>query len=175
MQRLHILLTEYRFFEFREELESAELAGEISEFCALTCQAILAIVEGSEFANDYLEMAEAVVSSPCELTTTTESLATYDSSQRNASTAVDRCLAALDHTFRLRSLEQPIFKPYRLHQVEMIDVVLQSLRSKATKTPGYAGGFIAAECSQVVHGACKAVLPRRMLLAARYLVIHERP
>jgi hypothetical protein len=108
MQRLHILLTEHRFLEFREELESAEMAGEISEFCAFICHALLAIVEGSEFANDYLEMAEAVVSSPYEMTIIAESLATYDSSQGTPSTPTERCLAVLDHTFRLKSLEQPI-------------------------------------------------------------------
>jgi hypothetical protein len=108
MQRLHSLLNERRFLELREELASAEIAGEISEFCALTCQAILAVVEGSGFANDYLEMAEAVASSPYELAIIAESLATYDSSRENPSTAAERCLAILDQTFRLRSLEQPV-------------------------------------------------------------------
>jgi hypothetical protein len=107
MQRLHILLGERRFLKFREELASAEIAGEISEFCALTCQAILAIVEGSEFANDYLEMAEAVASSPCELHMTAEILAICGPSQRNPSAATGRCLAILDQAFRLKSLEQP--------------------------------------------------------------------
>ena len=108
MQRLHILLNERRFFELREELASAEIAGEISEFCALTGQAILAVVEKSGFANDYLEMAEAVASSPYELTIIAESLAIYDSPQEKPSTAAERCLAILDRIFRLRALEQPV-------------------------------------------------------------------
>ena len=44
----------------RNELLRAEMAGELSEFHAISFQAILAIAEGSDAADDYLEMAEAV-------------------------------------------------------------------------------------------------------------------
>lgn len=48
-------------------LAEAELNGEISEFYALSIQAMLAIAESSEFAIDYLEMAEAIASSHYEI------------------------------------------------------------------------------------------------------------
>jgi hypothetical protein len=50
------------------EVARVELRGEISEFHALNLRAILAIMEGSEFASDYLEMAESVASSDRERT-----------------------------------------------------------------------------------------------------------
>ena len=66
MQRLHGLLKARRYEELSAELARAELAQELSEFHALNFQAILSAIEGSEFASDYLEMAEAVASSPYE-------------------------------------------------------------------------------------------------------------
>src|SRR5580765_6432283 len=65
-QRLHIYLKTHQHAEFRHELARAELSGEISEFYALSFQAVLAMAEGSELATEYLEMAEAVASSPYE-------------------------------------------------------------------------------------------------------------
>ena len=56
--------------ELHRELARAELSGEISELEALGLQAILAMAAGSEFAVDYLEMADAVASSPQELALT---------------------------------------------------------------------------------------------------------
>ena len=52
--------------DIHREVVRAELAGELSEFCALNVQALLAISERSEYAADYLDMAEAVASSPGE-------------------------------------------------------------------------------------------------------------
>jgi hypothetical protein len=55
------------YSHIHRELARAELVGTISEFQALSLQAILAIAEESEFANEYLDMAEAVAVSPIEL------------------------------------------------------------------------------------------------------------
>ena len=55
-----------RYDELHGYLARGELTGEISEFCALNIQALLAMSEESEFAIDYLQMAEAVACSPQE-------------------------------------------------------------------------------------------------------------
>jgi hypothetical protein len=51
----------------REHLYRAELAGDLSEFDALSFQAILAIAEGTEDVDDFLEMAEEVAVAEREL------------------------------------------------------------------------------------------------------------
>src|SRR5688572_16460646 len=66
MQRLGMLLKAHRYSEVRDELARAEITEEITEFYTLNFQAILAMIEGSELASVYLEMAEAVASSPYE-------------------------------------------------------------------------------------------------------------
>ncbi len=52
--------------EFRAALTRAEAVGALSEFHALCFQGVLAMAEGSDFAHDYLEMADAVAVSPQE-------------------------------------------------------------------------------------------------------------
>lgn len=52
--------------EFRAALTRAEAVGALSEFHALCFQVILSVAEGSDFANDYLEMTDAVAVSPHE-------------------------------------------------------------------------------------------------------------
>jgi hypothetical protein len=64
--------------ELHRALARAELSGEISEFEALSFQAILAMAEGSEFAIDYLEMADAVAASPHERALVAETQGTYE-------------------------------------------------------------------------------------------------
>ena len=54
MQRLGMLTKEQRIGEARTELARAELAGELSELYVLNFQALLAMMEGSALANDYL-------------------------------------------------------------------------------------------------------------------------
>jgi hypothetical protein len=49
--------------ELHRYLARAERRGQISEFCALCLQALLAMSEESEFSIDYLEMTEAIASS----------------------------------------------------------------------------------------------------------------
>jgi hypothetical protein len=88
----------------RGELLRAELAGEISEFHALNFQAILAMAEDSGHAGDYLEMAEAIASSPHEQAIVAEHRTTYDLLQGDPLTAARRCLSALEHVCQTEAL-----------------------------------------------------------------------
>lgn len=127
MQRLHGLLKARRYEEFRGELAQAEIAGEISEFYALNSQAILAVVEGSEFASDYLEMAEAAASSPYELAVIAENRAAYDLLQGNPLAAAAHCLATLEHVYQTEGLwNNLLIALYRLGEVATIDATLRS-------------------------------------------------
>lgn len=126
MQKLHALLKARRYEQFRDELARAETAREISEFYAVNFQAILAVVEGSEFANDYLEMAEAVASSPYELAVSAENRAAYDLLQGNPFAAAEHCLAILD-VYQTEGLwNNLLIALYRLGDIETIDATLQS-------------------------------------------------
>jgi hypothetical protein len=60
------------------QLAHAEATGTLSEFDALAFQAVLAMAEGSEFAREYLDMAEAVAGSTYEQATIAEARATYE-------------------------------------------------------------------------------------------------
>jgi len=127
MQRLHSLLRTRRYEELRDELVRAELAEELSEFHALNFHAILAMVEGSGFASDYLEMAEAVATSPHERAVLAETLAAYDLLRGNPSAAAERCLAALDHVCQTEGLwNNLLLALYRLGDVEALDATLRS-------------------------------------------------
>ncbi len=127
-QRLQIYLKTNRHAEFRRELARAELAGEISEFYALSFQAVLAMAEGSELAAEYLEMAEAVASSPYEQAIIAEDRAAYDLLHDNPSAAAERCLATLDHVHQTEGLwVSLLIALYRLGKVATIDAALQRL------------------------------------------------
>lgn len=127
-QRLHLYLKTNRHAEFRHELARAELAGEISEFYALSFQAVLAMAEGSELAAEYLEMAEAVASSPYERAIIAEDRAAYDLLHDNPSAAAARCLATLDHVHQTEGLwVNLLIALYRLGKVETIDAALHRL------------------------------------------------
>lgn len=124
MQRLHALLKARRYEQFRDELARAEIAGEVSEFHALNFQAILAVVEGSVFASDYLEMAEAVASSPYELAVSAENRAAYDLLRGNPFAAAEHCLATLD-VYQTEGLwNNLLIALHRLGDVETIDATL---------------------------------------------------
>lgn len=127
-QRLHMYLKQSRYAEFRHELARAELDGEISEFYALSFQAVLAMAEGSELAADYLEMAEAVASSPYEHAIIAEDRAAYDLLHDDPSAAAERCLATLDRVHQTEGLwVNLLIALYRLGQVETIDATLRCL------------------------------------------------
>lgn len=127
MQRLHTALQARRYDAFRDELARAELAGEISEFYALNYQAILAVVEQSEFASDYLEMARAAASSPYELAVIAENRAAHDLLQGDPLAAATHCLATLDHVYQTEGLwNNLLIALYRLGEVEAIDATLRS-------------------------------------------------
>jgi hypothetical protein len=89
--------------ELHGEVARAELAGRISELHALGFHAILAMAEGSEFASDYLDMAELVASSPCERAAAAEWRATHDWLQANP-LAVTECCHAIGHHDRTVAL-----------------------------------------------------------------------
>lgn len=128
IQQLHDLLRGSRHDEFRGELARAEGAGEISEFYALSFHAILAIVEGSELASDYLEMAEAVASSPYERVVVAENWATFDLWQESPRAATERCLATLDHLYQNEHLWKDLLIALcRLGDIESIEATLRSL------------------------------------------------
>lgn len=55
--------------DLRRALLQAELSGRLPEFAALSVQAILALIEGADCAEDYLEMAESAASSERERAT----------------------------------------------------------------------------------------------------------
>ena len=127
MQRLHSLLKTRKYEEFRGELARAEMTGEISEFYVLNSQAILAVVEGSEFASEYLEMAEAVASSPYELAVIAENRAAYDLLQGNPLAAAEHCLATLEHVYQTEGLwNNLLIALHRLGDVATIDATLRS-------------------------------------------------
>lgn len=126
MQKLHAYLRAGRYEEFRDELARAEIFGEIPEFYALNLQAVLAMTEGSEFANEYLEMAEAVASTPYELAVIAESRAAYDLLQGNPLAAAERCLATLEHVHQTGGLWiNLLIALYRLGDVDTIDATLR--------------------------------------------------
>jgi hypothetical protein len=127
-QRLHMYLKDHRHAEFRHELARAELAGEISEFYALSFQAVLAMAEGSELAAEYLEMAEAVASSPYEQAVIAEDRAAYDLLHDNPSAAAERCVATLDRVHQTEGLwVNLLIALYRLGKVETVDAALRRL------------------------------------------------
>jgi hypothetical protein len=127
-QRLHLYLRTHRHAEFRHELARAELAGEISEFYALSFEAVLAMAEGSELAAEYLEMAEAVASSPYERAIIAEDRAAYDLLHDNPSAAAARCLATLDQVHQTEGLwVSLLIALYRLGKVATIDATLRRL------------------------------------------------
>jgi hypothetical protein len=127
-QRLHMYLKTHRYAEFRHELARAELAGEISEFYALSFQAVLAMAEGSELAAEYLEMAEAVASSPYEQAVIAEDRAAYDLLHDNPSAAAKRCVATLDRIHQTEGLwVNLLIALYRLGKVETVDAALRRL------------------------------------------------
>jgi tetratricopeptide (TPR) repeat protein len=127
MQRLHRFLRTHRHEEFRDELARAEMAGELSEFYVLNFQAILAVMEDSEFANDYLEMAEAVAASPYELAVIAENRAAHDLLRGNPVAAAEHCLATLDHVHQTEGLwNNLLIALYRLGDTEAVDATLRS-------------------------------------------------
>jgi hypothetical protein len=146
MQRLHSLLKTREYEEFRSELAQAEMAGEISEFYALNSQAILAVVEGSVFANEYLEMAEAVASSPYELAVIAENRAAYDLLQGNPLAAAEHCLVTLEHVHQTEGLwNNLLIALYRLGDVATIDATLRSFTQLSDECAARLVGVLASE------------------------------
>jgi hypothetical protein len=165
MQSLDALLKARRYEEFRDELVRAEIAGQISEFYALNFQAILAVVEGSEFASDYLEMAAAVASSPYELAVIAENHAAYDLLQGNPLAAAEHCLAILDHVYQTEGLwNNLLIALYRLGEVDTIDATLRSFAKLDDDCTARLVGLLSTEPD--LHGvrarpAFKELLDRR--------------
>jgi hypothetical protein len=95
VQRLHGLLQQARYAEFRAELARAELSRLLSELWVLSFHALLAILECSGVAPHYLEMAEVVAESPCERAFLGEVWASHELSPGDHIPAVWRCLDTL--------------------------------------------------------------------------------
>jgi len=122
--------------KFRRELARAEAANELSEFYVLSFHAIASMIDGSEFAQDYLEMAEAVASSPCERALAAENWAAYELQKGDLGSAADRCLTALESLDQTAGLWKNLLLALDgLGQVATIDFVLRRfarLRDKRT-------------------------------------------
>jgi hypothetical protein len=122
----------------------------VSEFYALSYQAILAMTEGSEFASDYLEMAEVAASSPYELVIVAENWTTYDLLQDSQRAAIERCLMTLDHLDQNEHLWRDLLIAVcRLGDVEMIEATLRSLTNcgHSVRSPARAAPPRLRECS----------------------------
>lgn len=78
-------------------LRRAELGGDLSEFCAVSLHAILEMSEQSDFAIDYLEMAEAVAVSPYERAIASETRMAYDWLKASPPSVLDGVAATLAH------------------------------------------------------------------------------
>jgi hypothetical protein len=92
--------------QLRCEVADAELAGAIPEFCALMCHAALAMVEGSAFSSEYLEMAEAVAMSPRELIAVAANRALPGWTHDDPFAVAERCLTKLEGVYRADDLWQ---------------------------------------------------------------------
>ena len=77
-------------------LVCAELAGEITELGALVAHAIVSMAEGSDVAADYLEMAEAVASSPEERQLVFECRSSFRLLQPDSRSAAQQCVIFFD-------------------------------------------------------------------------------
>jgi hypothetical protein len=121
----------------------------VSEFYALSYQAILALTEGSEFAGDYLEMAAAAASSPYELAIVAEGWTTHDLRQDRPRAAIERCLATLDHIAENERLCRDLLVAVcRLGDIETIEATLRSLTcGHSTRLPARAAPQRAPEYS----------------------------
>ncbi|HEX3765499.1 MAG TPA: hypothetical protein VHW23_42680 [Kofleriaceae bacterium] len=136
LRRLHHLLERSQYEEYRSELARAEAAGEVSEFYALSYLAIVEMSEGSEFASDYLEMAEAVASAPYELVVAAENWTTYDLLRDSARAVRERCLATLDHLIQNDHLWRDLLVAVcRLGDAEVIEATLRNLTSCGCTEP----------------------------------------
>ncbi|HEX7840765.1 MAG TPA: hypothetical protein VF469_24980 [Kofleriaceae bacterium] len=128
MQQLQRYLRTRRYDAFRDELARAEIAEDLPEFYALNFRATLAVVEGSEFAGEYLEMAETVASSSYELAVIAETRAAHDLRQGNAVAAAERCLITLEHVHQTEGLWiNLLIALSQLGEVATIDAALQRL------------------------------------------------
>lgn len=150
LRRLHHLLEQSRFEDYRSELARAEAAGEVSEFYALSYLAIVEMTEGTEFATDYLEMAEAVAAAPYELVIAAENWTTYDLLPGSARAARERCLATLDQLIQNDHLWRDVLVAVcRLGDAEVIEATLRNLTSCgcAERLPRYPAIEQLPECS----------------------------
>ena len=85
------------------------------------------MAEGSAAASDYLEMAEAVASSPYELAILAETRAARDLRQGNPFAAAERCVATMDHVCQTEGLWiNLLIALYRLGELDTIDATLRS-------------------------------------------------
>ncbi len=127
-RKLHDLLESSQYDAYRSELARAEVDGELSEFYALSYQAILAMTEGSELASDYLEMAEAAAASPYELVVAAENRTTYDLLEDTPRAAIERCLATLDNLDQNEHLWRDLLMAVcRLGDIDSIETTLRNL------------------------------------------------
>jgi hypothetical protein len=127
-QKLYRLLENRHYHELCDELAQAEILEEISEFDALNLQAMLALIEGSEFAMEYLEMAEIVASTPRELAIVMESLAVHDLMQGSYLAAAERCVTTLEQVFQTEGLwVNLLIALARIGDMDTISLVLEKL------------------------------------------------
>jgi hypothetical protein len=165
VQALRLLLAAGRSEACRDELARAELAGEISEFHALSLHTSLAIAERSELASDYLEMAEAVAASPYEHALLAEHRAAYDLLHDDPLRAAQRCLATLDHGCQTEGLWIKLLVAlHRLGQVETIDAALRGFDRLSRECTSRLVSLLSSEPELGdirTRPACRQLLDRR--------------
>lgn len=93
-----------RYRGLHEYLARAERDGELSEFYALMIQAILAMSDESEFAIDYLEMAEAVAETAHEHAIVAETRLAHDWLQVHRAASAKYIHATLVHDCKAMEL-----------------------------------------------------------------------
>lgn len=165
MQRLHLYLRTRRYDAFRDELARAEIAEDLSEFYALNFQATLAVVEGSGVAEEYLEMAEAVASSPYELAVIAETRAAHDLQQGNPIAAAERCLITLEHVHQTEGLWiNLLIALSHMGEVDTIDATLQRLTQLNGECAARLAGVLSSEPG--LHDVCARPAFQQLLAAA---------
>jgi len=127
MQKLHFLLKTHQYKQIRHELDRAELAEDLPEFYILDLRAILAMLEGSDLAGDYLELAEAVAASPREVAIAAEHRAAHELQRGDPFAAAKRCMVTLERIWQTEGLwNNLLIALHRLGEVDTIDATLRS-------------------------------------------------
>jgi hypothetical protein len=135
-----------RYNELHGYLGRGELAGEISEFCALSILALLEMSEESELAIDYLNMAEMVASSPQERAIVAETRIAHDWLQADPAGTTRSSQTLLVHDCQA---------------AELCDALVLALRALGEIETDACRKFLASEPERTPRGARARARPMR--------------